>query len=128
MSWQRADPNNDANASLDVQGMDFGCDQTMRVALVINGNISGQTYGTPELVDSNETLLEVATDGTWDGLGDGTKVWEGSIRVGGQGNATDSFSPDVTAKLGQNNILTLIAQAEGGSGEADTTLRMLENY
>lgn len=128
MSWQRADPNNDANSSLDVEGIDFGIDQTARLALLINPNISGTSYGTPSLTNPNETLLDVSVTGTFNGIGDGTKIWEGSLRVSGTGQAQASIDADITAQLGQNNTLVLVAQGIGGTGTAISTLRMIEDW
>lgn len=127
MSWRR-NPTDEANARLNVDGLDFGIDQTAKLALVVNANLSGQTWGVPELVDSDETLLQVATDGTFDGIGDGTKGWEGSIQVGGQGNAQAEVNPDIDLQFGQNTVVSLIAQCDGGSGLATFTMRMLEDW
>lgn len=128
MGWERGDPNNDANSSLDVQGIDFGIDQSARLALLINPDVSGESYGSPSLVNPNETLLSVSTTGTFNGIGNGTKIWEGSIDVAGQGNARASLNPDVTAQLGQNNTLVLVAQGIGGTGNALSTMRMIEDW
>lgn len=128
MSWQRGDPQNDANSKLNIDSIDFSSNQTMRVALVINANISSTTYNYPSLTNSNETLLNVSTVGTYNGIGDGTKVWEGHINVSGQGNASNDIGADVDVRFGQNGVLSLLAYGVGGSGSANATMRMVEDW
>ena len=127
MSWRR-DPADVANARLNVDDIDFGIDQTANLALVVNADITGFTWTTPELVDPDETLLQYSTAGTFNGIGNGTKGWAGSIRVGGQGNAQAEVSPDIDLQFGQNTVVSLIAQCDGGTGDATYTMRMLEDW
>ena len=109
--------------------MDFAIDQTAKVALVYNADVTGTTYVNPSLTPEDETLLGVSLDGTFNGIGNGTKVWEGSIRVvsGGPTQLSD-LSPEVDVRFGQNGVLTLIAQCDGGTGLTDYTMRMEEDW
>jgi len=127
MSWRR-DPADDANARLNVDDIDFGIDQTVKLALVVNADVTGFTWGIPDLVDPDETLLQYSPSGTFNGIGNGTKGWEGSIRVGDQGNAQVGISPDIDLQFGQNTVVSLVAQCDGGTGIATTTMRMLEDW
>ena len=128
MSWTRNDPANDANSKLNINGFDFSSDQTMRVALVVNADVSGTTYINPSLTPTEETLLGVSTAGTFNGIGNGAKVWEGHINVGGTGNAQSSLDADVDVRFGQNTVLSMLAWGVGGTGSATTTMRMKEDW
>jgi len=128
MSWTRNDPTNDANSKLNIGGFDFSSDQTMRVALVVNADVSGTTYNNPSLTPTEETLLGVSTAGTFNGIGNGTKVWEGHIDVGGTGNAQSSIDANVDVRFGQNTVLSMLAWGVGGTGNATTTMRMAEDW
>jgi len=127
MSWRR-NPADEANARLNVDDIDFGIDQTSKLALVVNADVTGLTWSIPELVASGETLLQYSPDGTFNGIGNGTKGWEGSIQIGGTGNAQSAISPNIDLQFGQNTVVSLIAQADGGTGDATTTMRMLEDW
>ena len=129
MSWTRDEPLVDANSKLNINSMDFSIDQTSRIALVYNADVTGTTYTTPSLTPEAETLLGVSTAGTFNGIGDGTKVWEGTIRVadGGPTQLT-ALSPEVDVRFGQNGVLSLIAQADGADGTATYTMRMEEDW
>jgi hypothetical protein len=105
-----------------------GLDQTARLALVIDADISGTTFTEAELVNTDETLVVRSLDGTFDGIGDGSKVWEGSIQVGGTGNATGAFSPNVDVLFGQNKTASLIGQGIGGTGSGISTMRISEDW
>jgi len=75
--------------------------------------VSGTTYNNPSLTPSDETLLGVSLAGTFNGIGNGTKVWEGSVRVGTGGpTQLSDLSPEVDVRFGQNGVLSLIAQCE----------------
>lgn len=130
MSWRRKTSGTgaEANARLNMDGMNFAINQTSKYALVINGDVTGFTWRTPDLTSPEETLLEVSTDGTFNGLDGGTKIWEGSTRVSGTGQAQTNVSPDVDLNLGQNNIVSLVALGNGGSGSATATMRMKEDW
>ena len=128
MTWRRADDAGDANARINFNDLDFGIDQTSRIALVVNANIGGLNYQTPRLVDPEETLLEVSLDGTYNGLDGGTKAWEGSVQVGGTGNAQTSANPNIDLSLGQVNYISLIGYGVGGSGTGISTVRFQEDF
>jgi len=129
MSWTRNEPVLDANSKLNINSMDFSIDQTSQIALVYNADVTGTTYNSPSLTPDDETLLGVSTAGTFNGIGDGTKVWEGTIRVA-SGNPAQltSLSPEVDIRFGQNGVLTLIAQSDGAAGDATYTMRMEEDW
>lgn len=128
MTWRRADDAGDANARINFNDLDFGIDQTSRIALVVNADITGLNYQIPRLVDPNETLLEVSLDGTYNGLDGGTKAWEGSVQVAGQGNAQTSRSPNIDLSLGQVNYISLIGYGVGGSGTGISSVRFQEDF
>jgi len=129
MSWQRRDDAIDANARLDFGDMDITVGETAKFALVLNANISGTTYTPPTLTPERETLLEVSKTGTFNGIGTGRKVWEGSAEVGGTGNsAPASIDVDAEVSFGQNGTLTLLAFGDGTAGEITTTMRLEEDY
>jgi len=128
MSWQRRDAGTDANARLDVQSLDISVDQTSKYALVINANLSGTNYNDPSLTPSDETLLEVSTTGSFDGIGTGRKVWESSTEVGTGNNAFSGEAQDVDVDFGQNGEVTLLAFGDGGAGEMTTTMRLQEDW
>jgi len=128
MSWRRSTAVADPNARLSVSNIDFALDQTVRVALVQNAALSGTNFVTPDLVDADETLVEVSKDGTFDGLDGGTKTWEGSLQVAGTGTAQDTLNPDVNQRFGQNIVVSLIAKGIGGSGSGISTMRISEDW
>lgn len=128
MSWRRANGAIDQNSRIFFNNLDFGIDQTSRLALVVNADITDLNYQTPRLTDIDETLLEVSTAGTYNGIGDGTKAWEGSVRVSGTGQAQASISPDVNLSVGQVNVISLIGYGVGGSGTGISTTRFTEDW
>lgn len=127
MTWRR-DPNETANSKLNINSFDTIQTEKTRFALVVDANISSTTFGDPSLTNSDETLLEVSTAGSFDGIGTGTKVFE-TIAPAGSGNQGAGASSDVNARLGQENTLTLIARTTTGNNEtADATMRMSEDW
>lgn len=130
MSWRRkqAGSGTEPNARLNLNGIDYATNQTSKVALVVNPILNNPTWGTPNLTDPDETLLEVTTTGTFGGLDGGTKIWESSTRVSSTGQAQTNQSPDVDLSLGQNNIVSLVVWGNGGSGNATSTLRFAEDW
>lgn len=128
MTWQRRGDSGDVNAKLNVRGIDFGTDVSTRLALVINPNVTGTTFTNPDLTNPNEILTERSFDGTFNGLDGGSKVWEGSVQIGGQGNAQGVFNPDVDVLFGQNNQISLLARGVGGSGSGLCTMRIAEDW
>jgi len=128
MSWTRDDTNVDANARLDVQNLDIGVDETCKFAVVLNADVTGTNYQNPELVPDDESLLAVSFDGTFNGIGNGRKVYSGSVELGGQGNAQTEVNPDVDVDFGQNGVVSLIFQGNGTAGEVSTTMRLEEDW
>lgn len=129
MSWRRKTVSGaEPNARLNTDSLDIATTQTSKYALVINPILNDPVWRTPNLTDPDETLLEVTTDGTFGGLDGGTKIWETSTRVSGTGQAQTNSTPDVDLNLGQNNIVSLLAWGDGGSGTATTTIRMSEDW
>jgi len=128
MSWRRANGTEDRNSRIFFNNLDIGIDQTSRLALVVNADVTDTTYQTPRLTDADETLLEVSTAGTYNGIGNGTKAWEGSVQVGGTGNAQASISPEVNLSVGQVNVVSLIGYGVGGSGTGISTMRFEEDW
>jgi len=128
MTWRRRGDAIDANARLDFKDMDLSFTETGKFALVLNGNITGTTFVDPSLTPADETLLEVSTAGTFNGIGSGRKVWEGSSRVSGTGQAQAAVDVDAKVDFGQNNTLSLIAFGSGGSGTLTTTMRLEEDW
>lgn len=128
MTWRRSDAIADPNARLSVESIDFSLDQTVRLAIVQNANLSGTSYGSPDLVDVSETLAEVSKAGSFDGIGSGTKTWGGTLQVGSSGNAEATLNPDLQQKFGQNITASLIAKGIGGSGSGISTMRISEDW
>jgi len=128
MSWRRKEAAADPNARLTVKDIDFALDQTCRVALIQGANLSGTNFVTPDLVNPDETLVEVSKDGTFEGLDGGTKTFEASLQVAGTGTAQDTLSPDVSQRFGQNIVVSLIAQGIGGAGSGISTMRISEDW
>lgn len=129
MSWRRGDVAGDANARLDFADMDLVVDQTCKIALVLNADVTGTAYDLPTLTPQGETLLEVSKTGTFNGIGTGRKVWEGSIFVGERGNSPPgTLDVDAEVDFGQNGELTLLIQGEGGGGAVETTMRLEEDW
>lgn len=126
-SWRRKDPLTTANAKSNIDGLDFGIDQTARVALVLNPNIANTNYQVPDLIPDNETQLEYSNAGDFNGIDGGTKIWEGSVRVGTNQQAV-KIDPDVDVSLGQTKEVVLIAQCDGAAGNADATMRFDEDF
>lgn len=126
-SWRRKDPLTTANAKSTIEGIDFGIDQTVRVALVIEPNIANTNYQVPDLIPDNETQLEYSNTGDFNGIDGGTKIWEGSVRVG-QNEKGVNLEPDVNVSLGQGKEVVLIAQCDRSSGNADMTMRFQEDF
>lgn len=127
-SWRR-DVNEDANSKINIRDLSGYADGDLRIALLVNPNISGTTYEYPDLVNSDETLLQVSKAGSFDGIGSGTKVWEDVLNSSGTGNtATGNLAGEVDVRLGQANELVLVAQGIGNSPEFTGTVRMIEDW
>ncbi|AGM11340.1 virion structural protein [Halogranum tailed virus 1] len=126
MSWRR-DPNEDANSKLNIDSFDTTQGNNTRYALVVNANVTDLTYQTPDLTNSDETLLQVSTAGTFNGIGNGTKVYE-SLAVGGSGNQSAGSASEVNARFGQNGVLSLLARSASGNSTVGATMRMKEDW
>jgi len=128
MSFRR-DPNRDPNSKLNIRDLTAFADGDARIALAINPNVSGTSYGNPDLIPDDETLLEVSKTGTFDGIGNGTKIWEDLINASGSGNtATGTLGGNIDARLGQDFELVLLAQGIGNSPSLTATKRMIEDW
>lgn len=131
MSWRRRNGSTglEANARLDIEDLDFGANESVKLAIVINADITTNNFSLPSLTPAGETALEVSIDETFNGIGNGTKVWEGSVDVPGTGVAeADIRDVDINIGFGQNNVVSLIAQGIGGSGTSISTMRLLEDF
>jgi hypothetical protein len=126
MSWRR-DPNEFANSRIDIESFDTIQTADTRFAFVINPTLSGTNYVLPELTPDDETLLQVSTTGSFDGLNTGIKTWEGLTEGAGGRNRAGS-SADVSINLGQDVEFALIARGKAGNSTVDATIRMAEDY
>lgn len=126
MSWQR-DPTSVANSKVNIEAIKSIQTEDVRLALLIEPNVSSTSYGIPELTASGETLLEVSTVGTFDGIGSGTKIYETMV-VGGGGNKSVSGDSDVNARLGEGIELVLVAKNVSKAGSVDVTMSMQEDW
>ena len=127
MSWRRKQ-SREANARLDAQGVTWSAGVTSRYAIVVKANISGLNFTNPSLTNPDETLLEVSFDGTFNGIGDGTKQFEDHLNAGSTGTAQGSSRVETSVAFGQNNIVSLLAYGTEGSGSALATMRMSEDW
>ena len=127
MSWRRKQ-SNDANARLDAQGITWSAGVTSKYAIVVGANLSGLNFTDPTLTNPNETLLEVSFDGSFDGIGDGTKQFEDHLNAGSVGNASGSSNVDFDIGFGQNKIVSLVCYGTDGSGSAIATMRLSEDW
>lgn len=127
MSWRRKD-SSDANARLDAQGITWSAGVTSRYAIVVKANLSGLNFTTPSLTNSDETVLEVSLDGTFDSIGDGTKQFEDHLNAGSTGTALGSVNVEPSVAFGQNNTVSLLCYGTEGSGSALATMRMSEDW
>ena len=125
MSWQRK--SGEKNARLNTESFDTIQTGDTRYAIVINANVSSTSYQSPDLTPSGETLLEVSTDGSFDGIGDGSKVWEG-MNAGGGGNISAGSDSNINVRFGQSTVVTLLARAVDASSTVDATMRMTEDW
>jgi len=127
MSWRRKQ-SDEANARLDVQGITWSAGVTSKYAIVVKANVSGLNFQNPSLTNPDETLLEVSFDGSFDGIGDGTKQFEDHLNAGSTGTAQGSTRVEPSIAFGQNNIVSLLAYGIEGSGSALATMRMSEDW
>lgn len=125
-SWRRKTPAQ-ANAKLNVDSFDTIQTGDTRYAVLINPNISGTNYGTPELTDPDETLIEVSTVGSFDGLGNGTKIYE-TMAAGGGGRKGAGAQSTLNANFGQDIEIVLVARGVDASSTVDITARFLEDW
>jgi hypothetical protein len=126
MGWRR-DPNEFANSKINIEGFDTIQTNDTRFAFVINPNLSGTSYRLPDLVPDDETLLQVSTQGSFDGLDGGSKVWEGLFK-GGSGNQGAGSSAELDVNIGQDTEFVLLARGKDRSSTIDATVRMEENF
>ena len=127
MSWQRRDDVGDKNATLTISGVDFGTDVGIRLAFLKGASISATNFRTPSLTDSSETLVDVSTDGSYDGIGGGTKLWEGSIKVE-QGETNKGINSIQQIPFGQMETISLIVKGLSGNGSGLATVRINEDW
>jgi hypothetical protein len=126
MSWRR-DPTEFANSKIDITSFDTIQTGDTRYALVINPNLSGTNYVLPELTADQETLLQVSTTGSFDGLDGGTKAWE-SLAKGGSGNKGAGSTADLNINLGQDVEFAILARGKTSTSTVDATVRMAEDF
>jgi hypothetical protein len=125
-SWRRKTPA-ESNAKLNFASFDTIQTGDTRYAIVINANISGTSYGTPDLTNSDETLLEVSTAGSFDGLGDGTSLFQ-TMAAGGGGQKGAGGSAELNVNFGQQAEITLLARGVDASSTVDVTARFSEDW
>jgi hypothetical protein len=126
MGWRRKD--GEANSNLNVRSIQTLQTGDTKYALVVNPNVSAENYGGIELVNPDETLLEVSTTGSFDGIGTGTKVFE-SLASGGGGKKTAGGDLDeIDISIGQNTNIILLARGVDASSTVDTTMSFIEDW
>lgn len=117
----------DRNINVSIGGFGAYGSGNMRVALVMNPNISGQSWTNPDLTDSSETQLESATDGTFDGIGSGTKIYE-DVVSGANNKPGGADLQDLNIRVPRNQPVSLLAYGIGNSPTASATMRLEEDW
>lgn len=126
MTWRRKTPVQ-ANARLALKSFDTIQDANMRYAIVVDADVTGLSFQTPNLTDPGETLVEVSPVGTFNGLGTGTKEWE-SLATGGGGSKVSSDLSESNVSFGQENYVSLIGRSLSGTATVTTTSRIREDW
>ena len=125
----RRKASSDRRVNILMDGFEANSDGSVRLALLVNSNISGQTWGTPDLTPADETIVEFANDGTFDDIGNGTKAIESYLDVSQNAKANVSEPiRELDQPIPREGPITLVGYGVGGSPEVDAVLRVREQW
>lgn len=121
--------NDERRTNMLIDGFEINADDSVRVALTVDADISGTNYGTYSLIPQDETISEISSDGTFNGIGEGTKAIESYLPVG-QNSKSGVGEPirELNQPIPRNKPLTLLARGEGGTANVDVTMRVREQW
>jgi len=122
----------DRRINAEALGFDLTTNRDTRVAVLINPNLSSTSYGSIDLIPDSETMMEQSSAGTFDGIGNGIKIWEG-FAYGGSGTNEDTAGEGPLADLRQviprEQPISIIAQPVGtNDASINTTMRLREEW
>jgi hypothetical protein len=119
----------DRRVNLLIDGFEANAGDDARLALVVDANISSTSYTDFELIPSDETIAEVSSAGTFDGIGQGTKAIESFIPVG-QNSKSAVADPirELNQPIPRDYPLSLIAKGVGTSTTVDAVMRVREQW
>lgn len=112
-----------------IDSFDFNANSSVRAAIVLNANISGQTWRMPELQKPDETVMEFGDGGTFDGIGNGVKLYETYLDVGqsSKGSVSDPIR-ELDQPIPREYPFTLLMKGVSSTAEVDATLRVREQW
>ena len=123
----RRESTNGRRTNITVDSIDLSTDSDIKYAVVLNSSLSSTTYSTPSLVPADETEVEVSTAGSFDGIGDGIKLWEGFLSSD-RGGSTISVKEKIDQIVPRSQPVSLIAYGTAGTATVDGTLKLREGW
>jgi hypothetical protein len=118
----------DRRANITARGLDLTTDSNIRAALVVDPNLSGTSYSSPDLTPSSETIVEQSSAGTYDGLGDGVKLWEGHLSSSQGGSINLAQIEDLGQIVPREKPISLLLYGVGSTATITATLRVREEW
>lgn len=111
-----------------VDSLSVGSDSSVRFALLINPTLSGTAWQDYDLIPEDETISEYTEAGTFDGIGDGIKIYSDYVDVSvGEKTGAGALS-DISIPIPRSYPITVVAQGIGGTADVNTTLRVQEKW
>lgn len=126
ISFKR-EANDPRRANVEVDGLKAFTDGDTKLALVWDANISSTNYTDPDLIGADETTLLSSTAGTFDGIGDGRKIWS-TVAAGGRNTSGNESLSGFDYSIPRETPVSIIAQGIGNSPTASATLRLREEW
>lgn len=101
----------------------------IKIELQLDPTLTGATFGLPIHTDSDETAVEVTSDGNQGTIDvDGQRRWVGYASAGQANKGGDATTTDLDFNLPNDQIVTLAAQAEEGSATASGSVSWSEFF
>lgn len=99
---------------------------TARMVIILDGTLTGASWGTPTNYTAAETALEVDKSAT--AISGGNVLWQGSLITGGVGTAVGLGGADVDLDLPAASTITLCAQTFSSTTTLQSGLIMQEEW
>lgn len=125
----RRKTSSDRRVNMLMDGFEANADGSVRLALVVNSDVTGQTWVTPDLTSPDETLSEFSSTGTFNGIGNGTKAIESYLDVDQRAKSSVSDPiRELDQPIPRNGPISLLGYGVGGTATVDATLRVREQW